>query len=30
MYNELYEQSGSDIIRQLGRRYSDYRKRMGI
>ena len=29
MYNELYEQSGSDIIRQLGKRYSDYRKRMG-
>lgn len=29
MYNELYEQSGSDIIRQLGRQYSDYRKRMG-
>ena len=30
MYNELYEQSGSDIIRQLGKRYSDYRKRMGF
>jgi len=29
MYNELYEQSGSDIIQQLGKRYSDYRKRMG-
>jgi len=29
MYTELYEQSGSDIIRQLGKRYSDYRKRMG-
>jgi len=29
MYNELYEQSGSDIIRQLGKQYSDYRKRMG-
>jgi len=28
MYNELYEQSGSDIIRQLGKRYSEYRKRM--
>lgn len=24
----LYEQSGSDIIRQIGKRYSDYRKRM--
>ena len=28
MYSELYEQSGSDIIRQLGKRFSDYRKRM--
>lgn len=30
MYDELYEQSGSDLIRQLGKRYSDYRKRMGF
>jgi len=30
MYTELYEQSGSDIIRLLGKRYSDYRKRMGF
>lgn len=30
MYAELYEHSGSDIIRQLGKRYSDYRKRMGF
>lgn len=29
MYNDLYEQSGSEIIRQLGQRYSDYRKRTG-
>ena len=29
MYNELYEKSGSDIIRKLGKKYSDYRKRMG-
>lgn len=29
MYNELYEQTGSDIIRQLGKSYSEYRKRMG-
>jgi transcriptional regulator with XRE-family HTH domain len=29
MYSEIYEQSGSDIIRQLGKRYSEYRKRMG-
>lgn len=29
MYNELYEQSGRDIIRQLGKRYPEYRKRMG-
>jgi transcriptional regulator with XRE-family HTH domain len=30
MYDELYEQSGSDLIRQLGKRYGDYRKRMGF
>lgn len=29
MYTELYEQSGSDLIRQLGKRYCEYRKRMG-
>jgi len=29
MYNELYEQSGSEIIQQLGKRYGNYRKRMG-
>ena len=29
MYDELYELSGSDLIRKLGKRYSDYRKRMG-
>jgi transcriptional regulator with XRE-family HTH domain len=29
MYNELYEQSGSEIIRQLGTRYRAYRKRRG-
>jgi transcriptional regulator with XRE-family HTH domain len=29
MYNEIYEKSGSDIIRELGTQYSDYRKRMG-
>ncbi len=28
MHNELYEKSGSDIIRELGKRYSDYRKQM--
>lgn len=28
MYNELYGQSGSEIIQQLGKRYSNYRKRM--
>ena len=26
---EFYGQSGSDLIRQLGKRYSDYRKRIG-
>jgi transcriptional regulator with XRE-family HTH domain len=30
MYNELYEQAGSEIIRQMGKRYADYRKRMGF
>jgi Helix-turn-helix. len=29
MYSEIYEKTGSDIIRDLGKRYSDYRKRMG-
>lgn len=29
MYSELYEKSGSEIIRELGKRYQDYRKRMG-
>ena len=29
MYSEIYEKSGSDMIRELGKRYSDYRKRMG-
>lgn len=30
MYNDLYEKSGSEIIRELGKRYSDYRKRLGF
>ena len=30
MYNDLYAQSGTDIIRQLGSRFSEYRKRMGL
>jgi len=28
MYSELYERSGNDIIRDLGKRYSEYRKRV--
>lgn len=28
MFSELYEQSGSDLIRDLGKRYGEYRKRM--
>lgn len=28
MYSALYENSGSDMIRQLGIRYGQYRKRM--
>jgi len=30
MYDELYGQSGSYLIQQLGKRYGDYRKRMGF
>ena len=29
MYSEIYEKSGSELIRDLGKRYSEYRKRMG-
>lgn len=29
MYSELYEQSGSELIQQLGKRFCNYRKRMG-
>ena len=29
MYSDIYEKSGFEIIRELGKRYSDYRKRMG-
>jgi len=29
MHSELYEKSGSELIRELGQRYGDYRKRMG-
>jgi len=29
MYDKIYEKSGSEIIRGLGERFSDYRKRMG-
>ncbi len=28
MYSEFYEKSGSEIIKELGKKYSDYRKRM--
>jgi transcriptional regulator with XRE-family HTH domain len=30
MYHEIYEQTGSDIIRQLGKKFSVYRKRMKV
>lgn len=30
MNNELYEQSGSEIIQQIGKRFGEYRKRMGF
>lgn len=29
MYGEIYEKTGSEIIREIGSRYSFYRKRMG-
>jgi Helix-turn-helix. len=29
MYSEFYQKPGSDIVRGLGKQYSDYRKRMG-
>ena len=29
MYSKIYEQSGSDLIRDLGKRFCQYRKRMG-
>lgn len=30
MYSEIYEKTGSELIRELGARYKDYRKRMGF
>lgn len=30
MDDNLYEKSGNEIIRELGKRYSDYRKRFGF
>jgi len=30
MYSEIYEKSGSNIIRELGERYSDYRKQLSF
>lgn len=29
MYNNVYEKSGSELIRELGKKFSAYRKRMG-
>ena len=29
MYNDLYKMTGSELIRQLGQRYREYRKRTG-
>ena len=29
MFKEINEKSGSELIRELGKRYNDYRKRMG-
>lgn len=30
MYGEIYKKTGSELIRELGMRYSSYRKRMGF
>jgi transcriptional regulator with XRE-family HTH domain len=30
MYAEIYEQSGVELIRGLGKRFREYRKRMGL
>ena len=30
MYSEIYKKTGSELIRELGMRYSSYRKRMGF
>jgi transcriptional regulator with XRE-family HTH domain len=30
MYSDLYEKSGSELIRELGKKFSTYRKRMGF
>nr|WP_320058222.1 helix-turn-helix transcriptional regulator [uncultured Bacteroides sp.] len=30
MKDDIYAQSNSDIIRELGTRFKDYRKRMGL
>lgn len=29
MYSDIYEKSGSELIRELGKKFSAYRKRMG-
>ncbi len=30
MKDQVYEKSGAEIIRKMGKRFSDYRKRMGL
>lgn len=30
MYGEIYGETGSSLIRELGKRYGEYRKRMGF
>ncbi len=30
MYSELYEKSGSQIIREIGQKFKNYRKTMGL
>ena len=30
MQDKIYEKSGAELISELGRRYRDYRKRMGL
>ena len=30
MYSKIYEKSGSELVQELGKRFKEYRKRMGF